>query len=492
MRARTSVCTALLVLLSALLITGCGGLIYRYSNQFEGKADYQYQVESIDGKGKEQTAWLKYVNTENTRVDKTRLFQENEIITVNLKTARFNKIPEGFFERNLNAKRPIRGEVVIVANITDGPQAPLTDPAGAGNPGRVVFYSGELKEGQFINESFNTIYGPIAYKGKPMTIDFTVVEMDAGDRAQWGAILDTLAKLGAARTGVGGTALNVLTKLGSALVNGNKDDVLGHYRVTLMPAFSRGKADVPLLLEGDYVITRIEDKADYFDWNDLYYDSKQGRLELCVKAKDSLTRNCSTQDAPDFIAFTISRDASKDLGVGMAAQTTLGQLEGEIAKAESPKQMTEAITDAMLALNQQVAFAKARNALNVIETAADKSVVKSYAANDLAKLLLCAHGANRPDRPKDISQDVYGEPCGGEGYNKKALSEQEMEFVARRISDLECGTTVDLTPGGLKANKTADLAKALATCKAKAPEPAKPTEPVTTQPKTETPAKTGG
>jgi len=279
MRARTSVCTALLVLLSALLITGC--LNYRYGNQFEGKADYQYQLENPDlnpegadqgqkdagqdqkaaakdqktattdqkttakdqkaaVQAKQTTTWLKYVNTGQRKQVEPRRIQERDIISVHLKTARFNSIPESIWERSQNRNRPIHGEVAIVANISTESQAPLTDPAGPGNPGRVVFYSGELKETQYINESFNTMYGPITYDGQPLTIDLTVVEIDAKERTQLNALLDTLAKLGAAKTGVGGTTLNVLTKLGSALVNSNKDDVMAHYRVTLMPNYSKG------------------------------------------------------------------------------------------------------------------------------------------------------------------------------------------------------------------------------------------------------------
>lgn len=522
MRARTSVCTALLVLVSALLATGC--LNYRYGNQFEGKADYQYQLESTyedpesadqgqKDAGKDEkasatdqkatakvkkTTWLKYVNTTQNAATGERLFHGQDIISVHLKTARFNSIPESIWEQRQNRNRPIHGEVAIVANISSGPQAPLTDPAGPGNPGRVVFYSGELKEGQFINESFNTMYGPIAYDGQPLTIDLTVVEIDAKERTQLNALLDTLAKLGAGRAGVGGTALNILTKLGAALVNSNKDDVLGHYRVTLMPSYSRGKADVPLLLEGDYVITRVADTTPYPRWSDLYYDSKQGRLLRCEENKETKKRDCFTSGAPDFIAFTIARDASSGPGATVTPQITLGDLEAEIIKAESPKQMTEAITDAMLALNQQVAFAKARNTLNVIETAANGSAVKSYAASDLAELLLCGHGANRRDKPNKSTDDVYATPCGGEGYDKKALSEQEMGFVVRRISDLQCSTPVSLTPEALKvgasdfAAKSKALHDQLITCKAKEPAATETPAKTETPPKTETPAKTGG
>jgi len=189
-------------------------------------------------------------------------------------------------------------EIAILANVYQGNDATksLAFTRGEAQQGTLVFFSPDVAEGQFLNLSNVSLFGPQDYHGQGLVVQLFIMEMDfMSDGTK--ALMKTLAQAGidygAAAHPAAALAAPMLKELGSALINGNHDDVILTYSFVLSPLLSSGTSTVATapLLEGEYVILRDDDRNGAIDPmicseqalttavdNCLAYDRGKGRL----------------------------------------------------------------------------------------------------------------------------------------------------------------------------------------------------------------------
>jgi hypothetical protein len=183
------------LLAAALILPGCAS-ITALGHTFEGAADYtivplatpkvacaeepKWNCVAIAETGRFEALKLDPTNTNH-------LFQEKDNIHVSLKTGTIGWFSEGIEQRFLNqlagiiSDSPLKGEIAIVANVTEGSRSPGSRDANGQLEGRVVFYSEDILAGQRLNEFNLPIFGPTAYEGGPLTIDLWVMELDRAE-----------------------------------------------------------------------------------------------------------------------------------------------------------------------------------------------------------------------------------------------------------------------------------------------------------------------
>ncbi len=237
-------------------------------------------------------------------------FSDDDAICIRLISAYIEEYSEGplsivgdaFFKGQF---RP-RGEIAVVVNafkITDEKSFDFSDDSI--NEGKIVFYSDDVVEGQFLNFNNMPIYGPYSVdKMRGMGLEIWIMELDIQD-ALTGKLLETIA----AQRGKGVlTALpghTILESLGSTLINSvntdNSNDTDFLYRV-LLERKENAILPYPALEVGHYVFIRaprgneisgmplelpaIEDIKDIrniletkdINWANLRLDENTGRL----------------------------------------------------------------------------------------------------------------------------------------------------------------------------------------------------------------------
>lgn len=173
-----------------------------------------------------------------------------------------------------------RGEVAIIVNVFEmGKDKDIGYAPGDFTKGRLVFFSDDVRKGQFLNFSNLPVYGPASYTGKKLGIEITIMELDAESKALK-SLLNSLAGLGKAAYPQASPMLEVLNKLGGAMLGGSHDDRIFKYYMVLEPGDGyKGKRE-PVLAEGDYVFLRKEDRNAAEDWDGLEYDDVAKRLRV--------------------------------------------------------------------------------------------------------------------------------------------------------------------------------------------------------------------
>jgi hypothetical protein len=130
-------------------------------------------------------------------------------------------------------------------------------PASA-EAGRVVYYSSDVRKGQFLNFGQITIAGPVRYGGAPVMISVFAIEVDSkGDNQKISALFGTLAALGKSVTTPLAPAFSVLETLGTSLINGNRDDLMMRFDTDARSLINaRSDLTAIFLRYGDYIIVR--------------------------------------------------------------------------------------------------------------------------------------------------------------------------------------------------------------------------------------------
>ena len=206
-----------------------------------------------------------------------RLFR-NDTISLHLQQA----FIKDFHETNYNPfkkEENIQGEIAIVIKVfelSDGKDFDFN--AKAAEDGRVVFYSPDVRKGQFLNFSAMPIYGPITYNGNPLALDIFVIELDSTDERTKN-LLQTLATAGSASYPPASPILGILDTMGSSLLKGNKNDVEFRYSMVLYPDKGYKNLNQSVLEAGNYVFIKQDDKrGEQLKWSEFTLDQKSGRL----------------------------------------------------------------------------------------------------------------------------------------------------------------------------------------------------------------------
>lgn len=238
-----------------------------------------------------------------------------------------------------------KGQFAIVARAYESSGSPESAPAGldfrpdAVAGGRVIYYSDDVRQKQTLNFGMVPMFGPVEHSGNPVGVSLFLVEVDsAKDNAKMSALLSTLAGIGRSISVPASPAFNVLESLGTALLNGNRDDLLMRYDTTLRPVQSARKdLRTAFVRYGDYVLIRSDKRDVPIDWSKLHYRPADKRLYSDAQCK------------------TLYDDKTRPLGYGIvqvnrakapayAKTITFGQLREAIDAFE--KQDVEAIRNA--------------------------------------------------------------------------------------------------------------------------------------------------
>lgn len=387
-------------------------------------------------------------------------FQKGDTISIYLKSAMFSYITEGRLKRTLaehfRKSGKVAGQIAIIANVsTDHSLAPLVSPAEASNPGRVIFYSGDVEENQTINQSFGPVYGPIKWDGGPIMLDVTVVEIDEEERKQTGAVISSLAKLGTA-PGINASpvSLALLNTLGSALVQSNRDDVMGRFRLLLTPDM-QSSAYLPTLKEGDLVLIRKSKRDFGYPW----------RQDCSHKPPHQQTRNGSMssecdwyssynpgtgQFAPrnddgnktNYIVFTFVRNMA---GPDLTPSTTTAQLLEKI-KNSSPNDLTSSIEELVTAKKKEAAGKGLQERLSKLADTGTTTLYRKHVAQEISLAAQCMLIQSSADAEADatikVARIATEKYCRTKETYNTAFTVADFDMLMRRIGEI-----CERTPG---------------------------------------------
>jgi hypothetical protein len=419
------------VLLAALFLTSCTGYITKHGNTFEGAGDHHFFVKKGNNEPERQA---KYVR------DDTEYFKQEDYISINLKSAYFNSFTEGILERSANSiastygkKSNVKGEIAIIINVGEKIDQ-IVNPADSTNPGRVVFYSKDIYEGQIINQSFGPVYGPIRWSGNPITIDITVIELDQEDNAQLGGILSSLAKIGTSSLSLTSSkVVDALNQVGAAFVYSNTDDVIAKYRFTLVPQHGKHDVALPVLREGDLIITRASERSTPLNWNNLCFNEGEGTLKIISNSNNQSNCNEINNNPPfNYIVLTIAKNIGEN---DQTPDLQLSQLNEAIRTSGSIQAIRDATSKISSAVSRDANFRKAKKSLESIESKKTISAVRTLDAAVVSEILQCSYIANTP---LDLSStiDSVKQICGHD-YADSSITKNEFEYFVNKLVSMD-------------------------------------------------------
>lgn len=226
--------------------------------------------------------------------------EKGDIITIHLNQVFINE----FVERGaslLGFKK--RGEIAIVARVAEQDAQTDFDFSVAGRDrGRLVYYSEGVAEKQHLNFSQLPIYGPIEYHGKPLLLEFYIMELDIKENSEISGLLTAAASLGSVAYPPASPVLKVLDTIGGGLLKANKSDIEFKYHASLLP----GDGQIKSLLSGrleyaNYAFVRMpftdtgsseDSSSSTHRWTGWWFNQKNARLyedETCNKPLASRT-----------------------------------------------------------------------------------------------------------------------------------------------------------------------------------------------------------
>ena len=264
------------------MLTGCG-----LSYIDEGATDYRKieinNTEDCRLSSADTFVELKRKNAPPATCKDKLKFNDNDKVVVRLISAYIRDYTEGPFSwlsDALDGQFYHRGEIAIVVNAFDFSNNkthfnfPHKELSGEG---RVIFYSGDVVEKQFLNFNNMPIYGPPSGGLRGIGLEIWVVELDLRDKLT-GNILSAMAQYGSA-TPPPSFDSAILNSIGrSVLDSSDAHDTNLLYRLLLEPeagsVFPR-----PFLEAGYYVFIRANfPRHKDIEWDSLELDINTGRL----------------------------------------------------------------------------------------------------------------------------------------------------------------------------------------------------------------------
>ena len=455
---------------AALTLPGCT-TITALGHTFEGAADYT--IVPLDTPALSQPAPAECfrrtcINIGQTnRFDKgqfdqtksSHLFQEKDNIHISLKTGTIGWFSEGAEQHLLNkfaglfGDSPVKGEIAIVANVTEGNRSPGSRDSNGQLEGRVVFYSEDIYAGQRLNEFNLPIYGPTQYKGGPLTIDLWLMELDRAESDQMGAVLSTLASMSRAMPAVPIPGVDLLSRIGTSFLKSNQDDVIGHYTITLVQP-SRGMATTdPILQVSDVIVRRTHNRAPDLNFNGCTYIVEKGAVVGCDAAK---------QDS--ILILSLRKSTSS---ASIVPQVSLEQLQERLAKAPGPAAL-QATLDELV--NSAVSEGAGQSAIALTDRVKDRKepqAIREFDAKTLVEQLQCFIVV-----AKSQDKSVTDALCGTNSKDRQ-MSREDFDNVARRLIGASClkpdqlssaALVPELTDSSIKAARQALVDTMLASC----------------------------
>ncbi len=307
----------------AAIISGCA-----FSN--EGKVDYRrtdkrFHITETDDNGNDidYTHLQELVVRSYSLGDGTK-FKAGDALSLHLRTAFIKEFSEEWLSSIATKAFTSHwgqedGEIVILANAfeeTEGKELDFKDMQA----GRVVFYSDDVLEGQFLNFDNMPIYGPLTYEGAPFAFRISILELDVVSE-QTKAMLETIAKVGAVAYPPASPVLGVLNGLGGALMDGPQTDTGFRYTIVLDPRGGSEHVNHLALEVGSYVLARVENRDEFIPWDEIILDENLDKLYWRDKRGDNGKRIPYTDNT--YLVVEINKDVS-NINVELAQNNFAG------------------------------------------------------------------------------------------------------------------------------------------------------------------------
>ena len=278
-------------------------------------------------------------------LDQRPTVEKGQIITVYLNQAYVNDFTERW-EGYLGKKR---GEIAVVARVAELDEGSDFDFSNSGTDrGRLVYYSEGVQPGQFLNFSQLPIYGPIEYMGKPLAMEFYIMELDVKENTEVSGLLSAAAGLGAIAYPPASPILKVLDTIGSGLLKANKSDLEFKYHAAILAGELQLKSLKAGTLEyANYAFVRMSytnlkasDVSNIHTWSRWFFNQKNGRLYSDPE--------CSTP-LLEHTYFSVQINRAKEAATLDSANTLANFMTKLTAEANSSSQKKEKIIDALKA-----------------------------------------------------------------------------------------------------------------------------------------------
>ena len=224
--------------------------------------------------GRRVTLEWKYDGTAQERLK----IEKNDSVTIRLMQGFIKDCTEGDFDPTDGWGHNCEVAIVVNAFEMDGNAASDFDltPEGV-NKGRLVYFSNDVEENQFLNFSNMPVFGPITYNGGPIGLDIHIIEIE-DQTEQTSALLSSLSSIGKTAYPPAAPVLTVLDALGTALLDAGTDDTDFRYSFVLDPNSSDDTLEYARLLVGNYVLVREDNRQAETPWDSLTIDQNEGRL----------------------------------------------------------------------------------------------------------------------------------------------------------------------------------------------------------------------
>lgn len=247
-------------------------------------------------------------------------------------------------------------EVLIAVNAFDygsGDSGFRFDQKGRENA-KVIYYSDDVNEDQFLSFDNLPILGPVTYTGAGLGLQLYALEIDA-ESEQQKALLQSLATVGSAAAGITGPGAGVLNTLTSALLdNGNTDDRIFEYAIGFDTGDLGAQVDYVPLEENLYAFVADFDRQRSVPWERIALNSATGELMEC----NSISGVWQYLDGFSYMVVQILKGYD-----GQPASQLVFENVGDLTKAlreERSTKVSEAIDEYSDRLKQKSLLADAR------------------------------------------------------------------------------------------------------------------------------------
>lgn len=428
------------LILIFIILTGCafsqeGAVDYRKAELLTKERRNQIDKDIVDEKLPDENGMVvpvklvRKASYANNASHADALIRKGDSITIRLRQGFISQ----FWELPLNPFRKFRpnGEIAVIVRAFefDGDDATEDFDFGPGGieEGRLVFFSNDVEEDQFLNFDNMPIYGPITYEGNPIGIDISVIEIDSNSD-QMNALLDTLATAGGRAYPPAAPILSILDQLGGSLLRSGTNDIEMRFTLALDPPNGYRGLFYPRVETGDYVFIREDDRQANTNWAKLELDANSGRIYKVLENSKRLPYRDNS-----YMVMQINKGFdSEDIDL---SENTFGKFlerlqEEDARKAEDLEPFLEDINTLSYGRVQKRNFITARGLMYQFIHA------KKEGNNDAAKLAAFDLHQILEKAMREL-KDVQI------GSEKAMLSSEYFEFLMRRLRE-EAISIVDL------------------------------------------------
>jgi hypothetical protein len=301
------------------------------------------------------------LTVKNFSLGRDQQFVPGDHLAISLRTAFIKEFYELASPLRGNRKN---GEIAIVANAfeMDGTKEVAFRPSDL-KSGRVIYYSDDVEEGQFLNFNNLPIYGPKTYAGHSVAVRLTVFELDV-NAEQIKGLLKSLAAIGSIAYAPAAPVLGILNSLGAALASSDQDDTEFRYTMTLDARQGSLRVNNFALEPGNYVIVRKGTRTEDVPWHLLVLNENEGRLYWGPDAKLEV-RNTLYRDETYLVVLINKNSGEKSVDLQDNTFDALHKALEEQDKARAAQQavVSNTLHDALVERAQTDDFNKAKRLL---------------------------------------------------------------------------------------------------------------------------------